>query len=644
MYNLMGDPTLLILPRPFGFTPWTAPTAYTNKPYSLQFCADAAQAPFKWSIASGVLPPGFNLNTNSGLISGTSSSTGTYTFSIQLTDASLSSTSRLYQLPVIEHLRPPLNTTMPVAVSNRPYQATLSSRGGLPQVSWEWQTIYTASNTTSGWLQIGIAKNWQADDRSWALALPWPFPFYGQTHTSLWVCSNGFLDFENSSSNYLNTTEEFIERRMIAPLWDDLDTLNRNINVSTNENYVSIRWLAQNYSDGSTINVQALLFRTGLIQFNYGSPALTNLTPTIGISAGNGSDYYLSSRNGTNAIPANVSESFTPNTPAGLVCTPTGTVTGRPSQTGTFIIPCRITDSASPHETTNFNLSLTIRDRLTFSVTSPYGTPSPSTNVMDLDMETNLPCSIANSPFTSGTTQYVCSGWTGTGSATNGTATNTTLLVTTNTTLCWLWKTNYLLTITTSGSGTVSGTTGWIPSTTNVTLGATPASWHHFDGWHGNVTPAETNLSSISLAMTQPRSVLALFNPDLTTQGTPLWWLVSHNLTNSSFDTEDTADEDKDGMNAWAEYIAGTDPTNDASSLRLTSLTWTNGQPYLQWQSANGPIQPPPPYIIWASTNLMTTNWLSITNIPTRTPPTNATAVIAPFPAVPTFYRITISN
>jgi hypothetical protein len=40
----------------------------------------------------------------------------------------------------------------------------------------------------------------------------------------------------------------------------------------------------------------------------------------------------------------------------------------------------------------------------------------------------------------------------------------------------------------------------------------------------------------------------------------------------------------------------------------------------------------------------MTTNWLSITNIPTRTPPTNATAVIAPFPAVPTFYRITISN
>jgi hypothetical protein len=78
--------------------------------------------------------------------------------------------------------------------------------------------------------------------------------------------------------------------------------------------------------------------------------------------------------------------------------------------------------------------------------------------------------------------------------------------------------------------------------------------------------------------------------------------------------------------------------------LRFTNLSRTNGNPHLKWLSADSLIQPPPPYIIWASTNLMSTNWLSITNIQDRTPPTNTIVIPPPFPSSPTFFRITIPN
>ena len=42
-----------------------------------------------------------------------------------------------------------------------------------------------------------------------------------------------------------------------------------------------------------------------------------------------------------------------------------------------------------------------------------------------------------------GATQYVCTGWAGTGSLTNGTSTNFNFTITEDTTLTWQWKTNY---------------------------------------------------------------------------------------------------------------------------------------------------------------------------------------------------------
>ena len=60
-------------------------------------------------------------------------------------------------------------------------------------------------------------------------------------------------------------------------------------------------------------------------------------------------------------------------------------------------------------------------------------------------------------------------------------------------------------------------------------------------------------------------------------------WLQSYGLPTDG--TADVIDSDSDGMNTWQEWIAGTDPTNSASALRLLSPVANPPAVTLTWQS-----------------------------------------------------------
>jgi len=71
--------------------------------------------------------------------------------------------------------------------------------------------------------------------------------------------------------------------------------------------------------------------------------------------------------------------------------------------------------------------------------------------------------------------------------------------------------------------------------------------------------------------------------PLFTTNGTPYAWLAAHGLATPSFEEADTYDVDGDGLAAWEEYWAGTNPTNPASVFGIVSvstnftITWLGG-------------------------------------------------------------------
>jgi hypothetical protein len=62
-------------------------TARLNKSYSATLAATGGTTPYTWTVTGGALPPGLTLNPN-GSITGEATETGTFDFSVQVTDSS----------------------------------------------------------------------------------------------------------------------------------------------------------------------------------------------------------------------------------------------------------------------------------------------------------------------------------------------------------------------------------------------------------------------------------------------------------------------------------------------------------------------------------------------------------------------------
>ena len=147
-------------------------------------------------------------------------------------------------------------------------------------------------------------------------------------------------------------------------------------------------------------------------------------------------------------------------------------------------------------------------------VQSAYGGASPPVGSNLFDADTLLSCQVTNSPVFNGTTQYVCAGWVGTGSVANGWGTNAVVTLTNDSTLVWMWGTNYWLDTGTNGSGTVDVADGWHGAGSNIVVTASNAPLWHFTGWTGDTQSCVFAGNMITAAMTQARSITANFAAD----------------------------------------------------------------------------------------------------------------------------------
>ena len=143
----------------------------------------------------------------------------------------------------------------------------------------------------------GVAQNWNGVNTYFNYTLPFSFTFYGQSYTTVSVSTNGYLQFAGTDSpgTGSNPAAELLADARIAPLWASLETnqTGDNIYVDTSvANQVTFRWVATDTVDQSQANFAVTLYSNGNIQFYYGAGNI-NVTPTVGISAGNGWAYKL---------------------------------------------------------------------------------------------------------------------------------------------------------------------------------------------------------------------------------------------------------------------------------------------------------------------------------------------------------------
>ncbi|MGD0632531.1 MAG: N,N-dimethylformamidase beta subunit family domain-containing protein, partial [Terracidiphilus sp.] len=89
MNSVTGSTLLTIQTGPLSITTTSLAGDFVNTAYAATLSASGGTMPYTWSIISGSLPNGLTLNTNTGAITGTPTTAGTFNFTAQVSDASL---------------------------------------------------------------------------------------------------------------------------------------------------------------------------------------------------------------------------------------------------------------------------------------------------------------------------------------------------------------------------------------------------------------------------------------------------------------------------------------------------------------------------------------------------------------------------
>ena len=142
---LRGTDSLFLVQDPSFTPPCVVPLAIgtaaqlfmgiPNQFFSQTLTAAGGTAPYRWTLASGQLPPGLSLSF-SGVISGTPSTSGSFSFAIQVSDSAGKATMQTFSLIVASALTITTGLQLPPGGVGSTYSQQLSATGGSPPYTW----------------------------------------------------------------------------------------------------------------------------------------------------------------------------------------------------------------------------------------------------------------------------------------------------------------------------------------------------------------------------------------------------------------------------------------------------------------------------------------------------------------------------
>jgi hypothetical protein len=141
-------------PAPLITTPSPLPAGTVNVAYSATFMTNAfytppGAAPYSWSLSNSTLPSSFTLGSPSGVLSGTTGTARTYTFTVSFTDAWGATTSKAFSLTISSTLTI-TTTSLPSGVAGTAYPgAAITASGGTPPYTFSATGLPTGLNINS---------------------------------------------------------------------------------------------------------------------------------------------------------------------------------------------------------------------------------------------------------------------------------------------------------------------------------------------------------------------------------------------------------------------------------------------------------------------------------------------------------------
>lgn len=163
--------------------------------------------------------------------------------------------------------------------------------GGPDSFGYRWTDSDQAGGPAYSWVDIttvGTPLVLTGDDAlSAAVPLGFNFPFYGNTFSSVKMCTNGFLTFTDTGTPYSNSALPSTSgaQNMLAPFWDDLNfgTVQRVYTYFDGARFIISYVAVPHYSAGGPYTFQVLLYPSGEIRFQYQTMASPVDGATIGI-------------------------------------------------------------------------------------------------------------------------------------------------------------------------------------------------------------------------------------------------------------------------------------------------------------------------------------------------------------------------
>ena len=114
-----------------------------NTPYSFAITVIGGTAPYTWSLTSGPLPPGLGIDSKTGIISGTPTTSGTYPITVTVTDSGKSGPAKgplsaTYTCSIVIATQLTLTALCPAASGTPgvPYSFPISVAGGNAPYTW----------------------------------------------------------------------------------------------------------------------------------------------------------------------------------------------------------------------------------------------------------------------------------------------------------------------------------------------------------------------------------------------------------------------------------------------------------------------------------------------------------------------------
>jgi subtilisin family serine protease len=119
---------------PLTITSGTLPGATRSAAYSTTLTATGGSGTYTWSLGAGTLPAGLALSS-AGVVSGTPTTAGTFSFTAKVTDSAARSTTKVVTVTVAVPLA--ISTTsLPGGGTGTAYSSTLAATGGTTPYSW----------------------------------------------------------------------------------------------------------------------------------------------------------------------------------------------------------------------------------------------------------------------------------------------------------------------------------------------------------------------------------------------------------------------------------------------------------------------------------------------------------------------------